>query len=132
MKAYVIVQETVKDEEMFAAYRNSVVATLEEFGGRFIVRGGQLTVVEGEWPHPRLVVIEFPSRAGGRRMVPFPRLPEAAALAAAQLGREPRHRRRAGVSRCAPTSSAPIPSPNPTTPTSRQPPARRSSGTAGR
>ena len=24
---------------------------------------GQLTVVEGEWPHPRLVVIEFPSRA---------------------------------------------------------------------
>jgi uncharacterized protein (DUF1330 family) len=62
MKAYVIVQETVKDEEMFAAYRNSVVATLEEFGGRFVVRGGQLTVVEGEWPHPRLVVIEFASR----------------------------------------------------------------------
>jgi uncharacterized protein (DUF1330 family) len=62
MKAYVIVQETVKDEEMFAAYRNGVVATLEEFGGRFVVRGGQLTVVEGEWPHPRLVVIEFPSR----------------------------------------------------------------------
>ena len=62
MKAYVIVQETVKDEEMFATYRNSVVATLEEFGGRFVVRGGHLTVVEGEWPHPRLVVIEFPSR----------------------------------------------------------------------
>jgi uncharacterized protein (DUF1330 family) len=40
MKAYVIVQETVKDEEMFAAYRNGVVATLEEFGGRFVVRGG--------------------------------------------------------------------------------------------
>ena len=32
MKAYVIVQETIKDEEMFAAYRNGVVATLEEFG----------------------------------------------------------------------------------------------------
>jgi uncharacterized protein (DUF1330 family) len=62
MKAYVIVQETVKDEEMFAAYRNGVVATLEEFGGRFVVRGGQLTVVEGEWPHLRLVVIESPSR----------------------------------------------------------------------
>ncbi len=62
MKAYVIVQETVKDEEMFAAYRNGVVATLEEFSGRFVVRGGQLTVVEGEWPYPRLVVIEFPSR----------------------------------------------------------------------
>lgn len=62
MKAYVIVQETVKDEETFTAYRNGVVATLEEYGGRFVVRGGRLTVVEGEWPHPRAVVIEFPSR----------------------------------------------------------------------
>lgn len=62
MKAYVIVQETIKDEEMFATYRNGVVATLEEYGGRFVVRGGHLTVVEGEWPHPRVVVIEFPSR----------------------------------------------------------------------
>jgi uncharacterized protein (DUF1330 family) len=62
MKAYVIVQETIQDEKMFAAYRNGVMATLQAFGGRFIVRGGQLTVIEGEWPHPRLVMIEFPSR----------------------------------------------------------------------
>lgn len=61
MKAYAVVQESVKDEGMVAAYRNGVAATLEEFGGRFLVRGGQLTVVEGEWPHPRVVVIEFPS-----------------------------------------------------------------------
>jgi uncharacterized protein (DUF1330 family) len=63
MKAYVVVQETVKDEAMFAEYRNQVVATLKDFGGTFVVRGGTLTVVEGEWPHPRLVIIEFPSRA---------------------------------------------------------------------
>jgi len=63
MKAYVVVQETVKDEAMFAEYRNQVVATLAPFGGTFVVRGGALTVVEGEWPHPRLVVIAFPSRA---------------------------------------------------------------------
>jgi uncharacterized protein (DUF1330 family) len=62
MKAYAIVQETVKDQAMFDAYRSGVVATLEPFGGKFVVRGGHLTVVEGEWPHPRLVVIEFPSR----------------------------------------------------------------------
>ena len=62
MKAYVLVQETITDEEMFEAYRKGVMATLQEFGGRFIVRGGQLTVVEGEWPHHRLVVVEFPSR----------------------------------------------------------------------
>lgn len=62
MKAYAIVQETIKDQAMFDTYRNAVVATLEPFGGKFVVRGGRLTIVEGEWPHPRLVVIEFPSR----------------------------------------------------------------------
>jgi uncharacterized protein (DUF1330 family) len=62
MKAYAVVEETVSDETTFAAYRQGVMATLEPFGGRFIVRGGRLTVMEGEWPHARLVVIEFPSR----------------------------------------------------------------------
>ena len=63
MKAYVVVQETVKDEAMFAAYRKDVLATLAPFGAQFVVRGGHFTVLEGEWPHPRLAVIEFPSRA---------------------------------------------------------------------
>ena len=62
MKAYVIVQETVNDQNLFEAYRKDVLATIEGFSGQFIVRRGQLTVVEGEWPHQRTVVIEFPSR----------------------------------------------------------------------
>jgi uncharacterized protein (DUF1330 family) len=63
MKAYAIVQETVTDEAMFAEYRKDVIATLAPFGGTFVVRGGHLTVVEGQWPHQRTVIIEFPSRA---------------------------------------------------------------------
>jgi len=63
MKAYAIFQERIKDEEAFAAYRKVVLPTIEAFGGRFIVRGGTFSVVEGEWPFPRLVIIEFPSRA---------------------------------------------------------------------
>ena len=62
MSAYLIATETVHDEAMFAEYRKQVVATLEAFGGRFIARGGKLTVLEGEWQHPRTVIIEFPSR----------------------------------------------------------------------
>ena len=62
MKAYAIAAETVKDQAMFDAYRKVVPETLAPFSGRFIVRGGNLTVLEGEWPHPRLVIIEFPSR----------------------------------------------------------------------
>jgi uncharacterized protein (DUF1330 family) len=63
MKAYVIAAETVSDPAMFDLYRKEVPATLELFGGQFVVRGANFTVLEGEWPHPRLVVIEFPSRA---------------------------------------------------------------------
>ena len=63
MKTYGIFQETVKDEAMFAEYRKHVMPTLAAHGGRFVVRGGALSVVEGEWPHPRLVILEFPDRA---------------------------------------------------------------------
>jgi uncharacterized protein (DUF1330 family) len=62
MSAYLIAVETVHDEAMFAEYRKHVIATLEAFGGRFVARGGKLTVLEGEWKHPRTVIIEFPSR----------------------------------------------------------------------
>ena len=63
MKAYLIAAETVNDPAMFDRYRKQVPATLVPFGGRFVTRGGNLTVLEGEWPYPRSVIIEFPSRA---------------------------------------------------------------------
>jgi uncharacterized protein (DUF1330 family) len=62
MKAFVIAAETVKDEAMFSEYRKAVLPTIEAFGGKFVVRGGNLKVMEGKWPHPRLVILEFPSR----------------------------------------------------------------------
>jgi uncharacterized protein (DUF1330 family) len=63
MKAYVVAAETINDAAMFDEYRKLVPATLAPFAGQLIVRGGNLTVTEGDWPHPRLVIIEFPSRA---------------------------------------------------------------------
>jgi uncharacterized protein (DUF1330 family) len=62
MSAYVVVQERVKDEATFDAYRKEVMPTIAAHGGRFIVRGGTMTVLEGEWPLPRLIILEFPSR----------------------------------------------------------------------
>lgn len=63
MKAYVIAAETVKDEAMFGEYRKEVMSTIARFGGQFLARGGKCTILEGEWPNPRNVIIEFPSRA---------------------------------------------------------------------
>ena len=62
MKAFVVAAETPNDEPMFSEYRKAVPGTLAAFDGKFVVRGGTLKSLEGEWPHPRLVIIEFPSR----------------------------------------------------------------------
>jgi uncharacterized protein (DUF1330 family) len=44
-----------------AEYLQRIDATLAPFGGRFIVHGGEVKVVEGNWPG-HLIVIEFPDR----------------------------------------------------------------------
>jgi uncharacterized protein (DUF1330 family) len=62
MRALVILQENILDEEMFAEYRKLVMPTLAAFEAKFVVRGGQSTVIEGTWPFQRTVVLEFPSR----------------------------------------------------------------------
>jgi len=62
MRAYVLGQIEVSDPEAFTQYRERVKATIEAHGGRYLVRGGAMTKMEGDWPYPRAVVIEFPSR----------------------------------------------------------------------
>ena len=46
-------------------YLQRIDATLEPFGGRFLIHGGELEVLEGTWPR-HLIVIEFPDRARAR------------------------------------------------------------------
>jgi uncharacterized protein (DUF1330 family) len=67
MSAYVIVDVDVQDPELYRKYTALVPATLEPFGGRFIVRGGEHDVLEGDWRPRRLVVLEFPSSDHARR-----------------------------------------------------------------
>ena len=62
MSAYVVAQEDIKDEAMFDQYRKQVMPTIAAHGGKFIVRGGTLTVLEGVWPMPRCIILDFPSR----------------------------------------------------------------------
>ena len=61
MKGYVIATIRVDDAEAYEAYRSRTGAVIESFGGRFLVRGGQVEPREGEMAHDRVVVIEFPS-----------------------------------------------------------------------
>jgi uncharacterized protein (DUF1330 family) len=38
-----------------------VAPTIAAYGGKFIARGGAITVLEGDWRPTRLVIVEFPS-----------------------------------------------------------------------
>lgn len=66
MAAYVIVDMEVTDPEGFAAYREQAPATVAQYGGRYLARGGQIDVLEGQWFPKRVTVIEFESMERAR------------------------------------------------------------------
>jgi uncharacterized protein (DUF1330 family) len=61
MPAYVVATGTVRDPEAYQAYRTLAAASIAQFGGRFLARGGKSDVLEGSFPGPRVVIVEFPS-----------------------------------------------------------------------
>jgi uncharacterized protein (DUF1330 family) len=63
MSAYLIADVEVLDAAGYEAYRQQVPATIAAFGGRYLVRGGSLTVLEGDGSPARCVILEFPSMA---------------------------------------------------------------------
>jgi uncharacterized protein (DUF1330 family) len=48
-------------------YLERVPGTLTKYGGRYIVRGGQFEVVEGDWQPTRVVMLEFPNMEQAKR-----------------------------------------------------------------
>jgi uncharacterized protein (DUF1330 family) len=61
MAAYIIGQVRVDDPARYAEYRAGVPAVVAKYGGRFLVRGPAVTVLEGRHDERRLVILEFPS-----------------------------------------------------------------------
>jgi uncharacterized protein (DUF1330 family) len=59
--AYVIAEIEITNPEGYKEYTAMVPATVQLYGGRFLVRGGKTEVLEGDGPERRRVVIEFPS-----------------------------------------------------------------------
>ena len=60
MAAYIVVDVEITDPEDYQTYARQTLATLEPYGGKFIVRGGNAETIEGDWQPKRFVVIEFP------------------------------------------------------------------------
>ena len=63
MKAYVIFDVEIYDMKRYGEYMARVKPALEAAGGRYLSRGGEHKVYEGDWKPRRVVLIEFPSVA---------------------------------------------------------------------
>jgi uncharacterized protein (DUF1330 family) len=61
MAGYLIANIDVKDPAKFEEYRQQVAPLIKKFGGRYLVRGGEVRRLEGNPPLNRLVVLEFPT-----------------------------------------------------------------------
>ena len=66
MAAYVLAEIEIVNPEGYKEYTKAVPATITQYGGKFLHRGGNIEVLEGDWPQRRRVIIEFPSMAAAK------------------------------------------------------------------
>ncbi|MDI6746760.1 MAG: DUF1330 domain-containing protein [Rhodocyclaceae bacterium] len=70
--AFLIVDAKSSDPQAIQRYRELAQVAVAQFGGRYVVRGGEYQVLEGDWRPERLVVVEFPSLEQARRFYDSP------------------------------------------------------------
>jgi uncharacterized protein (DUF1330 family) len=66
MLAYIISDVTLRDAAAVEIYRTLAAASIAEHGRRYLVRGGAIEVLEGEWTPRAIIIAEFPSMDAAR------------------------------------------------------------------
>lgn len=59
MRAYLVLNIEVTDPDRYAEYVKTAGATVAQYGGRYLVRGGRAERLEGQVEPGRVVVLEF-------------------------------------------------------------------------
>jgi uncharacterized protein (DUF1330 family) len=72
MAAYLLALVNVDDPEAYKAYTAVTPGVIQQYGGKFVVRGGNPEAVEGELAAKRFVLIEFPDKAAVKRFYQSP------------------------------------------------------------
>ena len=80
MAAYLIVESNISDPEKFKQYMAAAPDAVKAFGGQYLVRGGRIEVLEGDWHPPRLTVLSYPDFATAKAMYDSPGYVAARAL----------------------------------------------------
>ena len=82
MPAYLIVETDINDPERYERYKEASPGAIAAAGGRFLARGGELAVLEGDWHPSRLVLVEFGDLDTAKRFYESPQYEEAKRLRA--------------------------------------------------
>lgn len=61
MPAYIVVEVNVHNPTEYEDYKKLTPGSLNNFQGKFIVRGGKTETLEGDWSPKRFVLLEFPT-----------------------------------------------------------------------
>ena len=79
MTVYSISSITVKDWDKYEEYMKLVPAIIEQYGGKYLVRGGEIIADSTDWNLKRIVILEFPTN---EQQIAFRDSPEYAPVAA--------------------------------------------------
>jgi uncharacterized protein (DUF1330 family) len=78
MAVYMVIEVQVLDPALYAEYTARVPAVVAQYGGRYLVRGGDVVPLTGDWRPDRIVILEF---AAMEQMTAWNFSPEYLALA---------------------------------------------------
>jgi len=80
MAAYVILDITVNDPAKYEDYKKLAPPAIEAYGGKYLVRGGSMEILEGDWQPNRVVILEFQSIEMAKNWINSPEYSDALAL----------------------------------------------------
>ena len=66
MPAYIIVEIEITDPVGYEEYKKQAAATVEQYGGKYVARGGACETLEGDWKPKRIVVLQFDNMEGAK------------------------------------------------------------------
>ena len=80
MSAYLVVDIEIHDRERYETYKRMAPPSIALYGGRYLTRGGETAVLEGDWTPKRFVILEFPTMEQAQAWWSSPEYAEAKAL----------------------------------------------------
>lgn len=76
MVAYILVEAVIEQPAAFAAYARAVPPLVANFGGEYLVLGGEAESLEGDWGGVRVVLHRWPNQEAARRFWQSPEYQE--------------------------------------------------------